>query len=137
VALERLVTMPDDNNYRGSAIQANPNRANFGLRATLGRLNTANVSANLGIPVSRLEDEISDLRSSLMFSLFKTDEENNAIRDRARKLIANNKKPEPPKLTGVTVSRGRIDTAKRKLPQNKKSGGKVYSRGSRKAKYNG
>ena len=63
--------MPDDNNYRGSAIQANPNRANFGLRATLGRLNTANVSANLGIPVSRLEDEISGLRSSLMFSFFK------------------------------------------------------------------
>jgi hypothetical protein len=137
VALERLVTMPDDNNYRGSAIQANPNRANFGLRATLGRLNTANVSANLGIPVSRLEDEISDLRSSLMFSFFKTPERNEEIRNRARELIANNKKPESPKLTGVTVSRGRIDTAKRKLPQNKKSGGKVYSRGSRKAKYNG
>ena len=128
--------MPDDNNYRGSAIQANPNRANFGLRATLGRLNTATVSANLGIPVSRLEDEISDLRTDLMFSLFKSDEENNAIRNRARELISNNRKPEP-KLTGVTVSRGGIKTAKRKLPQNKKSGGKVYARGSRKAKYNG
>jgi hypothetical protein len=137
VALERLVTMPDDNNYRGSAIQANPNRANFGLRATLGRLNTANVSANLGIPVSRLEDEISDLRTGLLLSFFKDPKKMNEIRNRARELIANNKKPEPPKLTGVTVSRGRIDTAKRKLPQNKKSGGKVYSRGSRKAKYNG
>ena len=126
MALERLVTMSDK-------------KANlFGLRATLGYANPQYIATNLGISVEEVKEKISDLRSELGFShLFNSDAENAAMVAQARKFIANNKKPEPPKLTGVTVSRGRIDTATRKLPQNKKSGGKVYSRGSRKAKYNG
>ena len=105
----------------------------FGLRATLGYANPQYIATNLGIPVDEVKETISGLRSQLGFShLFNSAAENTAMVNQARKFIANNKKPEEPKLTGVTVK-----TAKRKLPQNKKSGGKVYSRGSRKAKYNG
>ncbi len=67
----------------------------------------------------------------LMFPFLRSDKENDAIRKQAQQMISAANKPEP-KLKSVGVR-----TATRKLPQNKKSGGKVYSRGSRKAKYNG
>ena len=94
----------------------------FGIRATLGYANPQYIATNLGIPVKQVKETISDLRSELgFFHLFNSDAENTAMVNQARKFIANNYKPKEPKLTGVTVR-----TAKRKLPQNKKSGGKVY-----------
>jgi hypothetical protein len=121
VVLVRLVTMADE-------------KANlFGIRATLGYANPQYIATNLGVPVKQVKDTISDLRSDLgFFHLFNSNEENLEMVKRARELLSNNYKPEEPKLKST-----RVRTATRKLPQNKKSGGKVYSRGSRKAKFNG